>query len=196
MSGKAPGTVQIDRYILGQAIGAGKEIKIKLMDLGRPSWQAISYTITFDANGGSNTPASMKISYGSKYGTLGTVTREEYTFLGWYTAKKGGTKITADTVYNGTANQTLYAHWKYNGFTVTWNEGTGYTIKVERKTSQQPGESIGELSNGAPIFKNDVLYITYIAHDGYVITSKGNAIVAVSGDVTSSAIYAEVYKTD
>ena len=173
--------MQIDRYILGQAIGAGKEIKIKLMDLGRPSWQAISYTITFDANGGSNTPASMKISYGSKYGTLGTVTREEYTFLGWYTAKKGGT---------------LYAHWKYNGFTVTWNEGTGYTIKVERKTSQQPGASIGELSNGAPIFKNDVLYITYIAHDGYVITSKGNAIVAVSGDVTSSAIYAEVYKTD
>lgn len=36
--------------------------------------------------------------------------RSGYTFLGWYTDPIGGSKVTS-----AQANQTYYAHWKYNG---------------------------------------------------------------------------------
>ena len=45
-----------------------------------------------------------------KASTLPTMTAQTLTFLGWYTEKTGGTKVTANTVITG--NTTLYAHWK------------------------------------------------------------------------------------
>lgn len=44
--------------------------------------------------------------------TLPTPTRENYTFLGWYTDPIEGDKICGDTVV--TKNTTYYAHWQYN----------------------------------------------------------------------------------
>lgn len=154
-------------------------------------WQANSYTISFNSNGGGTAPASKKVSYGSKYGTLGTVTRTGYTFDGWYTAANGGTKVTADTVFNKTSNQTLYAHWTASGFTVSWNED-GYTAVVKRTSSPKAGAAKGTLKNGDPIFEGDVLSITYTAKDGYTLSSTGSTSVTVTGNVTSSVIYAKV----
>lgn len=45
--------------------------------------------------------------------TLPTPTRDNYTFLGWYTAPIDGDKISSSTVV--TDNVTYYAHWQYNG---------------------------------------------------------------------------------
>ena len=50
---------------------------------------------------------------------LPTPTRTGYTFNGWYTAASGGTKKTSTTTVNITSNQTLYAHWTINNYTVT-----------------------------------------------------------------------------
>lgn len=75
-------------------------------------WKANSYTVTFNANGGSCDKKNISVAYDSKYGTLPTPTRKGYTFTGWYTAATGGTKVTADTKAAITANQTLYAQWK------------------------------------------------------------------------------------
>ena len=44
--------------------------------------------------------------------TLPTPTRENYTFLGWYTDPIEKDKISGDTVV--TKNTTYYAHWQYN----------------------------------------------------------------------------------
>ena len=43
------------------------------------------------------------------YGTLPTPTKSGYTFIGWYTASSGGTKVTGSSTV--TQNITLYAHW-------------------------------------------------------------------------------------
>ena len=43
---------------------------------------------------------------------LPTPTRENYTFLGWYTDPIEGDKISGDTVV--TKDTTYYAHWQYN----------------------------------------------------------------------------------
>lgn len=75
-------------------------------------WQANSYTVTFNANGGTTPTASKSVTYASTYGTLPTPTRAGYAFLGWFTAQSGGTQVTASTTVTITAAQTLYAHWK------------------------------------------------------------------------------------
>ena len=74
-------------------------------------WTANTYTVTFNANGGSVSTASKSVTYGSTYGTLPTPTRSNYTFSGWYTATSGGTKVTSSSTVSITAAQTLYAQW-------------------------------------------------------------------------------------
>ncbi|MDE6519610.1 MAG: InlB B-repeat-containing protein [Ruminococcus sp.] len=73
-------------------------------------WTAKEYAVTFDANGGTVSPTSVKIKTDATY-LLPTPTRSGYTFNGWYTAKTGGTKITSSTKFTAAANQTLYAQW-------------------------------------------------------------------------------------
>ena len=78
----------------------------------RTTGTAPSYTVTFQANGGTVSPASKTVTANNVYGDLPLPTREGYIFLGWYTAASGGTLITANTNVTLTANQTLYAQWQ------------------------------------------------------------------------------------
>ena len=88
-------------------------------------WSAISYTVTFNANGGSVSPTS---SSGTNSGgvVLPTPSRTNYSFLGWYTASSGGTYINGGgNTYYPTASVTLYAQWQINTYTVTWDANGG-----------------------------------------------------------------------
>ncbi|MDR1778991.1 MAG: GBS Bsp-like repeat-containing protein [Clostridiales Family XIII bacterium] len=85
-------------------------------------------TVTFNANGGTTLSMASKTAYyGAAYGTLATTSRTGYTFDGWYTAASGGTKVTSTTKYTAVGNSTLYAHWKANNYTVTFNSNGGIT---------------------------------------------------------------------
>ena len=82
-------------------------------------WTANTYTVTFDANGGTVTPETMKVTYGCLYGELPTPTRKGYTFVGWFTNPNGGTQVKADAEVTTAAGRTLHAHWTQNIHTVT-----------------------------------------------------------------------------
>ena len=84
-------------------------------------WTGNTYTLTFDANGGSTPTASKSVQYKSTYGTLPTPTRTGYTFSGWYTTSTGGTKKVASDTYETIGNSTLYAHWTANTYTIAFN---------------------------------------------------------------------------
>lgn len=73
-------------------------------------WKINSYTLTYNANGGSVSPTSKVLNYGAQYGTLPTPTRKGYTFDGWYTSASGGSKVSSSTTM-GAGNTTIYAHW-------------------------------------------------------------------------------------
>ena len=73
-----------------------------------------SYTVSFNANGGSCSTTSKTVKYSSTYGTLPTPTWNGHTFNGWYTSAKDGTKVTSSTTVTATSNHTLYAHWTCN----------------------------------------------------------------------------------
>ena len=91
-----------------------------------------TYTISYDANGGSGAPSSQTKSYGVDLILSDTVpTRDEYTFLGWSTSS---TATSASYQPGGTwtlnTSTTLYAVWQYNGtetttYTVSYNANGG-----------------------------------------------------------------------
>ena len=69
-----------------------------------------TYTVSFDANGGTLTGDSTATTGADgKLTSLPTPTREGYTFDGWYTAETGGEEIT--TNYGFSADTTIYARW-------------------------------------------------------------------------------------
>ena len=72
------------------------------------------YRITLNANGGYIGKKSVKSSartivHGNTIGKLTDPKRKGYAFLGWYTAKSGGSKISASTRVS--ASKTYYARW-------------------------------------------------------------------------------------
>lgn len=88
-------------------------------------WKVNTYSVSFNSNGGSSAPSGKSVQFGSKYGTLGTASRTGYTFSGWYTAASGGTKITESSIYSVASNQTLYAQWKANSYTINFDANGG-----------------------------------------------------------------------
>lgn len=83
----------------------------------------VTYTITFDANGGIVSSAPMTTNADGRLITLPIPSRVGYIFNGWYTAPTGGTRITTDTVF--TENSTVYAHWTYTGSNGGSTPGSG-----------------------------------------------------------------------
>ena len=95
-------------------------------------WTAKTYTVSFDANGGSSTVASKTVTYDSTYGTLPTPTRTGYTFDGWYTAKSGGVKVVSTAKVQLTSTQTLYAHWTAKTYTVSFDANGGSSTTASK----------------------------------------------------------------
>ena len=72
-----------------------------------------AYTVVFDANGG--TPKSMNIAQysGRTFAMPSDPTWADHVFMGWWTEKDGGERVTDATVFRDGAYETLYAHWEY-----------------------------------------------------------------------------------
>lgn len=101
--------------------------------------------VTFDANEGviSEDDNTKVVYYGQTYGTLPVPEREYYTFLGWFTELEGGVQIKEDSVVESLVNQTLYARWEKNVYTLEFDANEG---KVEEELRIIPcGESVGEM---------------------------------------------------
>ena len=103
-------------------------------------WTAKTFNVTFDAGEGVSDPAAQTVTYGTAYGQLPTVSRDGYTFAGWY---DGEGQVTAATVFDGTADVTLTARWTANAYTVTF-DANGGTVDPASMTVTF-GEAFGTL---------------------------------------------------
>ena len=124
-------------------------------------WTGKTYTVTFNARGGSGlTPTSKKVTMGSAYGALATVTPPAgYVFDGWYTSAGGGTKVESSTLVATPSDHTLYAHYAekaqvyfkntfgwskvYVVYDANWDgsQGTGSEGKIYREMTKVAGTS-------------------------------------------------------
>jgi len=94
-------------------------------------WTANQYTVTFDSNGGDSPSFESKlVTYDVAYGELPTVSRTGHTFLGWFTQREGGNRITAESIVKTASDHTLYAQWKHNVYTVTFQAGPNVNMNT------------------------------------------------------------------
>ncbi len=96
-----------------------------------------TYTLTFDANGGSGTQVTQDLKYQtSTQLTANSYTRAGYSFAGWNTQANGtGTNYTDKASYSiGAGTVTLYAQWTAKTYTVTFDEQGGTTPNPTSKT--------------------------------------------------------------
>lgn len=76
-------------------------------------WKIITYTISYNANGGSGAPSSQTKNYGSSIKLSTTKpTRTNYNFKGWATSASGSVVYASGATYSNNANVTLYAVWE------------------------------------------------------------------------------------
>jgi uncharacterized repeat protein (TIGR02543 family) len=95
-----------------------------------------AYTLTFDARGGTVSPANKEVAYGAAVGALPAPTRTGYTFAGWNTAQNGsGTAYTEATVYTQTGGITLYAQWTANRYTLTFDARGGAVSPANKEVT-------------------------------------------------------------
>ena len=138
-------------------------------------WTANQYTVTFDANKGMVTPASMTVTYDRPYGELPTPTRANYTFLGWFTTATSSVKVEASTAMTRAEDHTLYAQWAakdtnlwvggtkvtvagsgdvFGNGTVSYNPGTR-TLTLHDYTYSGAGYHVGDFGFGCIVYKGD-----------------------------------------
>ncbi len=83
-----------------------------------PSYGTVKYNnykvkIELVESGSANqtySPNAIQQFYGRSIGTMPVPVRDNYRFLGWFTAPDGGDRVTASSVM-GSSDMTVYAHW-------------------------------------------------------------------------------------
>lgn len=80
------------------------------------TYEILTLTVSFNINYAEGTnPTDQTVLYYDTYGTLPSVSRNNYIFLGWFTDATGGSKVTETTQHTSTENIILYAHWASTG---------------------------------------------------------------------------------
>ena len=120
------------------------------------TWTPINYAITYNAGGGSSTPASFTKQISQSFSTADAITRVGYTFNGW----SDGTSVygAGATYYVASSPVTLTAQWVANVYTVSydWNGGSGsstadasYTVGTTAITLPLVGDHVKDGYNFA-----------------------------------------------
>ena len=142
-----------------------------------------SFTISFNANGGTVSPASVTRSQGAQLGELPAPARSGYSFLGWFTAASGGTQVYASTTVTG--NATYYAHWQGifiilppPTYTVTF-DGNGGSVDTPQVT-RTAGAEIGSM----PVPEAEGFEFL-----GWFTAATGGTQVSASTKVTADVTY-------
>ena len=101
-----------------------------------------TYTISYNANGGSGAPANQTKTYNQELTLSSTKpTRSGHTFLGWAEASTAtAATYQAGGKYTKNSATTLYAVWKVSDYTITWNANGG---KVNGNSTYNTSVTIG-----------------------------------------------------
>lgn len=134
-----------------------------------------TYTVTFNANGGTVSPVAMITKEDNTLSSFPIPSYIGYTFIGWYTAPIGGTRITLNTVFD--QDTTVYAQWTcdnsnigndtpyYPGGSGTGNGSNNGTSHSINTPSAVPGGKVTISPESAK--KGDTVTITATPDSGY-----------------------------
>ena len=155
----------------GTSYSAGQNIGTRTSSLTLyAKWTPNTYVISYDANGGSNAPASQTTTYGTPL-TLTTAvpTWAGHTFLGWANSSEAtSARYQPGGTYTLNSTRTLYAVWKLDEYSLTTSiSQTGITVNILRTSSPVGGAAQGLLYNGDKLYLNDVVKVSWSIASGY-----------------------------
>ena len=144
-----------------------------------------TYTVTYNANGGINPPASQTKTHGVTLALTSSIpTREGYDFKGWATSSTAtSVGYSAGGSYTGNANITLYAVWEKTVYTITYNANGGSGAPSSQTKTY--GQTI-TLSTVVPTRTNHVFM-------GWATSSSATTANYASGDSYSANGNATLY---
>lgn len=157
-------------------------------------WTPNAYTVTFDANGGSVSQTSA-VTVAGKLTSLPTPAYDGYDFLGWFTDKEGGDKVTTDTVF--TADSVIYAHWQNIPVTSLELDKDSLTLRENGSDTLTATVEPADATNKAVTWESSDTDIATVSEDGTVTAvSAGRAtITATAADGSGASASCEVTVT-
>ncbi|MCD7824913.1 MAG: InlB B-repeat-containing protein, partial [Clostridiaceae bacterium] len=182
-------------------------------------WEANTFTIAYDANGGSGSMANQTMTYDTEAKlTANAYTRTGYSFQGWSTASSSSTVTYADqeSVKNLSSKSgdtiNLYAVWKVNTYTITYILSDGcfegdvleqytYGIGLELPIPSRTGFSFSGWftsydCSGTPVTEigitdcgNITLYASWSTNSYSITYDLGSDAAQISGEYATSYNY-------
>ena len=149
-------------------------------------------TISFDANGGSVTPASGTTNEDSNLSSLPTPVRTGYAFQGWYTEKTGGIKVTTATVFK--TDTTVYAQWSPVNYTVTIAGTENGTVTAD-VTGGTMGTAVTITVTPKSGYRLSTLTVKDSSGNSYTVSTDNNGkyyFTMPSADVTVTATFTKI----
>jgi uncharacterized repeat protein (TIGR02543 family) len=143
-----------------------------------------SYTVSYNANGGSNAPSSQTKWYNETLTlTSSTPTRTNYRFKGWSTSSSGSVNYASGASYTTNSALTLYAVWERITYTVSYNSNGGSGAPASQ--TKQAGTEL-TLSATIPTYPGRTF-------KGWATSSNGSVVYQPGGSYsadTSATLYA------
>ena len=149
-----------------------------------------TYTVSYNANGGSGAPSSQTKTHGTALTLSTTVpTRTGYAFVGWATSSSATSATYAPGAsYTTDANLTLYAVWTVNKYEITYDANGGTNAPATQNKAH--GTNL-TLSTTVPA-KNYT--ITFDANGGTVDVSTRQVACEFLGWATTSTATSATYQ--
>lgn len=155
------------------------------------------YTISYNANGGSGAPGATYKYYGIAAALSSTKpTRIGYTFLGWSTSPSATSATwSAGGSYTTNASDTLYAVWKANTYTVTFNAngGTNGTVTSKTKTYDKAMTLPTAAESPTKQYHNFLGWSTSPSATSATWSAGGTYSTNITSDTTLYAVWEEAY---
>ena len=155
------------------------------------TWTANSYTLTFNANGGSVSPTTKTVTYGNTYTDLPTPTRTGYTFRGWYGSYNGSSYVNYGRAYMYTNKLSVHfsaymSNWANYGRAISCTETGGWNLESATNVINFANYDSGVGYKGAPY---NVAPSTLAAgwHDFDMIFNGTNAKLYIDGTLRGTS---------
>ena len=172
----------VTRYVYAKLTGVDRVNATMYANTSYTIPALASYTVSYNANGGSGAPGSQTKWYGIGLTVSTTVpTRSGYTFNNWALSKAeadaGRWYYTPGSTCGRNENLTLYAVWKPNTYTVTYNANGG---------SGAPGSQT-KTHDVALVLSNTIPTRTNYNFKGWSTTANGRVVYSAGSSYTANA---------
>jgi len=152
-----------------------------------------TYTVTFDANGGSGTIPAQTVNAGdSIILPSGTgLTKSGYTLVGWV-HQSGRIVGSPGSSYTPTGNITLYAHWGPTTYTIRF-----YSCKADAENSEMlPAQTVDRgssitIPNGDELTKGGYIFDGWSQNGCFGVDLRAGWSYTPSGSYADIALYAQ-----